>query len=107
MIYLSDTSEFIVIPKHVNSEGNYTLKVTSNMSNEVILVENGSNISTTDLFYKFSISNLNLLNVGEYTYTLYDKDNNISETGLLTYGDYKREVVAYNTFNNEKKQYNG
>ena len=107
MIYLSDTSEFIVIPKHVNSEGNYTLKVTSNMSNEVILVENGSNISTTYLFYKFSISNLNFLNVGEYTYTLYDKYNNISETGLLTYGDYKREVVAYNTFNNEKKQYNG
>lgn len=107
MVYINDTSGTITIPKHIESSGKYTLVLTSNLSNDVTIVEDGSDISTNPLYYKFALDNLEYLNVGEYTYTLYDADDYILETGLLTYGEFKREVIVNNTTVIEKKQYNG
>ena len=107
MVYINSNSGTVTIPKHVSSTGDYTLVLTSNLSNDVVLVENGGNISTNSLYYKFALDNLSNLNVGEYTYTLYDATKNAVEVGLLTFGEYKREVTVNNTFNKEKIQYNG
>jgi len=108
MIYINENSGTINIPRHTFiTDGDYTLVVSSNVSTDVILVENGSNISTNTLYYKFPIDNLELLNVGEYTYTLYDGSNHILEQGLLMFGNFNRTVIVNNTFNKEKIQYNG
>lgn len=108
MVYINENSGTISLPRHsLNTLGGYKLVVSSNLSNDVILVENGSNISTNAFYYKFTIGNLTNLNVGEYTYTLYDKSSKIIETGLLIFGNYERKAVVNNTFNKEKIQYNG
>lgn len=106
MVYIHENSGSITIPRHTftNSEG-YDLILTSNLSNEVLLVENGNNISTNDLYYKFALNTLDL-NIGEYTYKLIS-DDVVLETGLLTYGNYERLVIVNNTFNTNKIQYNG
>lgn len=109
MVYINDTSGTITIPKHeeVVSVGGYTLILTSNLSDNVVLVENGGDISTNSLYYKFALHNLSTLNVGEYTYTLYDDSENVVEVGLLTFGTFKRQVIVNNTFDRKKIQYNG
>lgn len=109
MVYINDTSGTITLPKHteVVSESGYTLILTSNLSNDVVLVENGGDISTNGLYYKFALNSLYGLNVGEYTYTLYDDSENAVEVGLLTFGTFERQVIVNNTFNKEKIQYNG
>ena len=108
MVYINEISGNITIPRHTfdNSEG-YSLILTSNLSNSVVLINNGKNISTNQLYYKFAIDSLENLNVGEYRYSLYNNSEILLETGLLTFGEYKREVIVNNTFNKEKKQYNG
>lgn len=108
MVYINDTSGTITIPKHTVTTGDYTLTVTSNLSDDVVLVDGGSNISTNSLYYKFTLSNLSNLNVGEYTYKLYDNTiKDIVEEGLLTFGTFERQIIVNNTFNKEKIQYNG
>lgn len=107
MVYINENSGTISIPRHTfDTSDNYTLLVSSNLSDDVILVEDGGNISTNDLYYKFALSNLNYLNVGEYTYKLYNNFK-VIETGLLMYSNFNREVIVNNTFNRSKKQYNG
>lgn len=108
MIYINEQSGTINIPRHsFGDEDSYTLVVTSNLSDDVTLVEDGGDISTNPLYYKFAIYNLSNLNVGEYTYTLYDKSSEILETGLLQFGNFER-VIIENTFSNKEKiQYNG
>lgn len=109
MVYINDTSGTITIPKHMEvvSESGYTMILTSNLSNNVVLVKNGGNISTNSLYYKFALNNLSSLNVGEYTYTLYDDSENVVEVGLLTFGTFKRQIIVNNTFDRKKIQYNG
>lgn len=107
MVYINDTSGTITIPKHTETTGTYNLILTSNLSDEVVLVENGGDISTNSLYYKFTLGNLSNLNVGEYTYTLYDALGNAVEQGLLTFGTFKRQIIVNNTFDKEKIQYNG
>lgn len=105
MIYINETSGSINIPRHTFSEGIYKLILTSNVSNEIVLVENGENISTNDLYYKFAI-NIEGLNPGEYTYKLYS-DEVVVEIGLITFGNYNISKVVYESFNPFKVQYNG
>lgn len=107
MVYINDASGTITIPKHTDTTGTYTMILTSNLSDDVVLVENGGDISTNSLYYKFALDNLSGLNVGEYTYTLYDDSERVVEVGLLTFGTFTRRVIVNNTFNNEKIQYNG
>lgn len=108
MVYINDLSGTVTIPKHIEyPDTTYTLVLASNLSNCVTLVNNGSNISTNSLYYKFTLDNLHL-NVGEYTYKLYGEDNsNVLETGLLVFGEYNRQVIVNNTTNKQKVQYNG
>ena len=109
MVYINETSGSITIPRHTFTSGNgYDLVLTSNLSNEVVLVEKGNNISTNSLYYKFGVDSqkISLLNEGEYTYKLYS-DDVVLEFGLLTFGNYQREVLVNNTFNLNKIQYNG
>lgn len=88
------------------SESGYTMVLTSNMSNDIILVNAGYDISSNPLYYKFKLLNPKL-NVGEYTYNLYDDSNHILETGLLCYGNFDRKITVNNTYEKEKIQYNG
>lgn len=107
MVYINSTSGSITLPRHTfRNSDYYTLLVQSNMSNKFTLVDEGQNISTNLLYYKFVLNDVSL-NTGEYTYKLYDSDDVVIETGLITYGDYIREVTVNNTFNKEKIQYNG
>ena len=107
MIYINENSGTINIPKHTsNNYSEFTLKLYSNISDEVILVEDGANISTNSLYYKLTLDSLDGLNIGEYTYKLIS-DDVVLETGLLVFGNYERQVIVNNTFNNEKIQYNG
>lgn len=108
MVYINDTSGTITIPKHTETTGTYNLTLTSNLSDDVVLVENSGNISTNSLYYKFTLNNLSNLNVGEYTYSLYDNTSKtIVEQGLLTFGTFERQIIVNNTFDKEKIQYNG
>ena len=108
MVYINDLSGTITIPKQTETTGTYTLVLTSNLSDDVVLVENAGNISTNGLYYKFTLGSLSKLNVGEYTYSLYDNTlESVVEVGLLTFGTFKRQVIVNNTFNKEKIQYNG
>lgn len=107
MVYINENSGTISIPRHTFDDSDkYTLLISSNLSDDVILVENGGNISTNGLYYKFTLGSLDSLNVGEYTYNLY-KDTKVIETGLLMFGNFDRKPIVNNTFNREKKQYNG
>lgn len=107
MIYINELSGTINIPKHTSNDySSFTLKINSNISDEVILVDNGENISTNTLYYKLALNNLNDVNVGEYTYKLIS-DDVVLEKGLLVFGNYQRCITVNNTFNNRKKQYNG
>lgn len=107
MVYINNQSGTITIPKHKEEFSNdYTMVLTSNMSNDVTIVKDGINISTNNLYYKFALGNNDNLNVGEYTYTLYG-DSVILEQGLLMYGNFDKSVVVNNTFNKQKIQYNG
>lgn len=107
MVYINENSGTINIPRHTfNTTDSYTLLLSSNLSNDVILVENGGNISTNNLYYKFALDNLESLNIGEYTYKLYN-DSNLVETGLLMFGSFNKQVIVNNTFNKQKIQYNG
>ena len=108
MVYINKQSGTISIPRHTHDfHGKYKMKLSSNMSDEVWLVDSGSNISTNLLYYKFELGDLDALNVGEYAYQLTDlAESLILEEGLLTFGEYKREVVENNSTRN-KIQYNG
>lgn len=106
MIYINENSGTISIPRHtMECVGEYTVVLNSNMSNRIVLVQGAENISTNSLYYKFALDNLSEIAVGEYTYKVYCH-NTMVETGLLTFGNYSREVIVNNTFNVEKKQYN-
>lgn len=108
MVYINENSGTINIPRHTftTTDNSYTLLVSSNLSDDVILVENGGNISTNNLYHKFTLDNLESLNVGEYTYKVYN-DSELIETGLLMFGKFDRQVIVNNTFNKQKIQYNG
>ena len=107
MIYINETSGTISIPRHNPiGDGSYTLSLSSHLSNDVVLVENSGNISTNSLYYKFTLGDLSNLNVGEYTYKLWN-GSEIIETGLLVFGNFDRTVIVNNTFNKQKIQYNG
>ena len=107
MIYINETSGTISIPRHNTvGDGVYTLRLSSHLSNDVVLVENSGNISTNNLYYKFTLGDLSNLNVGEYTYKLLN-GSEIIETGLLVFGNFDRPVIVNNTFNKQKIQYNG
>ena len=108
MVYINENSGSITIPRHTftDSGNGYDLILTSNLSNEVVLVNKGNNISTNSLYYKFALNSLTALNVGEYTYKLVS-DDVVLEIGLLTFGNYQRTVIVNNTFNTNKIQYNG
>ncbi len=107
MIYIESDSS-ILIPRHTYIDyGSYTLILTSNMSNPTTIVNGMSNISANTFYYKFQLSIPDSLPYGEYTYTLYNEDNLVVETGLLTYGNFDRTgLVSKNTSQN-KIQYNG
>lgn len=108
MVYINSTSGTITIPKHSDTSGTYTMVLTSQMSTTVTLVQDGSDISTNSLYYKFALGTLDFLNVGEYTYTLKESDSDdILETGLLTYGEYNREVIVNNNTQKQIIQFNG
>lgn len=109
MVYINSLSGSVTIPRHtfdIDSTTGYTLILTSNMSNDVVLVDNGDNISTNTLYYRFTLCSLENLNVGEYTYKLYI-DSTVLESGLLMFGNFDRTVIVNNTFDKEKIQYNG
>lgn len=107
MIYINETSGTITIPRHnFKGDGSYTLRLSSHLSNDVVLIENGGNISTNNLYYKFTLGDLSNLNVGEYTYKLWS-NSEIIETGLLVFGNFDRKVIVNNTFNKQKIQYKG
>lgn len=105
MIYLNENSGCISIPRHTFSDGYYTLVLTSNLTNEIILVDDKENISTNDSYYKFEITT-DELTPGEYTYELYNNEV-VIELGLITFGSYEKSRVEYDTFNPFKVQYNG
>lgn len=108
MVYINENSGTITIPKHINVDGSgFTMILTSNMANDVTVVENGGNISTNGMYYKFTLDNLNQLNVGEYTYKLYDESDSVIEEGLLMFGKFDRQPIVNNTFRKTKIQYNG
>ena len=107
MVYINDASGTITIPKHTVTTGTYTMILTSNLSDDVVLAENGGDISTNSLYYKFALNNLSGLNVGEYTYKLLDGSEIVVEEGLLMFGTFKRQVIVNNTFDRKKIQYNG
>ena len=96
MVYINDASGTITIPKHTDTTGTYTMILTSNLSDDVVLVENGGDISTNSLYYKFALNNLSGLNVGEYTYKLLDGSEIVVEEGLLMFGTFKRQVIVNN-----------
>lgn len=109
MIYISQFSGSVSVPRHSNAVATgYTLELSSNLVGDITIVEDGENVSTNPLYYKFELfGDLNRIPTGEYKYTLYDDYAKVLETGLLTFGEYRREVVVNNTFNKQKVQYNG
>lgn len=60
---------------------------------------------TSRNFFHFQLKLGNGMDDGEYTYILYDEDEEVAR-GLLQIGDYRQTVTAY-TKNNTYKQYQG
>ena len=111
MIYINEYSGAVSVSRHNSKDVSayFRMVLTSNMCNDIILVNDGNDISTNPLYYKFPLNDLSNLYVGEYTYKLYGSDNpeTVLETGLLVFGNYERKVVVNNSFEKEKIQYNG
>lgn len=109
MVYINQCSGTITIPKHTKTTGLdlYKMVISSHLTDDITLFDNGYNISTNGLYYKFPLGDLNNLNVGEYTYKLYDNENHVLETGLLTFGNFKVKITHKGEYLENKIQYNG
>lgn len=110
MVYINDNSGTISVPRHTFNRNfdNYVLKIYSNLSNDILLVED-NNISTNPLYYKFVLQPDLNISTGEYSYRLYGNNSDLEillEQGLLTYGEYNR-LVTVNNYNSNKIQYEG
>lgn len=102
MIYITEQTEEIWLPKYYTYKGEYTLTLENNLTHEVYDYPNLVDTVNNNYFHCFSL-NLSLP-VGEYTYTItsdYGKD-----TGLLTFGDYFAPSKQYTT-NQNITQYEG
>lgn len=93
MIYINDSSTSIQIPRHnigVGFEANVSVIISSGKES-IILTEPIDVRITLENYYILPINNLPV-NVGEYTYEVF-RGEEVVETGLLTYGDYKKTEV--------------
>ena len=93
MIYINESSTSIQIPRHhlgVGFESGISVKISSGKES-YILTEPIDVTITLENYYILPINNLPV-NVGEYTYEVFRGDE-VVETGLLTYGDYKKTEV--------------
>lgn len=106
MVYQKRSTE-IYLPKHyLVKDENYTLTITNGVTS--IKFENIENISSSNELYKFDLDNELVLPVGEYTYHLKYNNSDITECGIMIYGDYKKEDVK--TIKSDKNiniQFNG
>lgn len=93
MIYINESSTSIQIPRHnlgVGFESGISVKISSGKES-YILTEPIDVTITLENYYILPINN-KPVNVGEYTYEVL-KGDEVVETGLLTYGDYKKTEV--------------
>ncbi len=85
-----------------------TLKIKNNLTNRELEFLNLDDLETSRLYYTFDITLSEVMEEGEYTYTLLD-ENEIIASGLLQIGDYvpKTEQYTAQTNNNGYITYNG
>ena len=106
MTYIDEIDTELTIPRHTfNESTGYTLELSSNMSDRIVLSVN--NVSNSSLYYTFMLNDKERFNVGEYTYKLMNPELEILETGMITFGNYTRTVKTNDTTNFNKIQYNG
>lgn len=104
MIYIKSDTNSIAIPRHLSSNPSVLrLNVKNN------LTQQDMDVRIKDFYlysftYQIDIDTLDIVD-GEYTYTLYDENNDVLSRGLIVFGDYKREVHSYGE-TNKKIQYN-
>lgn len=85
-----------------------TLKLKNNLTNKELEFLNLDDLGASRLYYTFDITLPEVMEEGEYTYTLLD-ENEIIASGLLQIGDYvpKTEQYTAQTNNNGYITYNG
>lgn len=104
MIYIKSDTNSIQIPRHSNENPKeLRLVLINNLTQQEVEVE------VREFFlwaftYQVEINPFITVD-GEYTYTLYDENNEVLSCGLMVFGDYKREVKSYDK-TNKKIQYN-
>ena len=107
MVYQERSTE-IYLPKHylVNS-GTYTLTISNGVYSQTLFTDM-LDISGTYQYYFFDLDNELVLPVGEYTYHLKHNNSDITECGIMIYGDYKKEdVKTIKSNKNINIQFNG
>lgn len=84
------------------------LKLTNNLTKIDYTFTGLTDNLESRLFYAFNLSLQEGMADGEYTYTLFDDDDQVKATGLCQIGDYKpEEKHEYKKDNNGYIQYNG
>lgn len=83
------------------------LKLVNNLSKVVYNIDNLVDNGTSSLHYTLNITLPSNIEEGEYTYWLYDGNNEVA-TGLAQVGNYVPQKTSYTAqTNNTYIQYNG
>ena len=106
MIYIkTDTNlvQSISIPKYFDPIGDIKLRLTNNLTHQVIEIEPKST-TITEPYFKVDFKLREPIADGEYNYSLVDS-RGVMSFGIAVIGNYEREVKSYDK-TNKKVQYN-
>lgn len=78
-----------------------TLKLKNNLDKNIYSFDVNDK-SESCMYYVFDIELPSGISDGEYTYELYDLNDEVVATGLMQIGDY---VAEHTTYNNENQEY--
>lgn len=105
MIYVDIDTERVAISRHSYTNLNeYRLILKNNLTGNETVFNGLVDMREFERLYVFEIDMSGLVD-GEYNYYLYGNDE-VLETGLLQYGNYKKEVISYEN-NTNIKEYRG
>ena len=106
MVYITDKSNYIDIPKHDQSSAElFTLELENIINNETFRLENLKDANLNKMYYKFYDVDFSGLVTGEYNYRII-ADGKQLENGILVCGDYKGTKIEYHK-ENKSIQYEG
>lgn len=110
MIYLAlhNESQILTVPRANDTNAvDGPMRITFRKGGKEVVFEDLEDLGVNNLYYLFEVDNVgSRLVTGEYDYELKDAEGNTAGIGILTAGEYEREVKAA-AGEHEIVEYNG